>query len=127
MEEKEYSFSYSATDASKRREEIEQIRLRYVDNSKADDNVTRLKKLDQKAKSPAMCISLSLGIIGVLIFGGGMSMALSFGMILLGSIIGLVGLVVLSAAYPTYQLLLRKGKKKYAAEILRLSEELLKE
>ena len=45
---------------------------------------------------------------------------------LYGIIIGIVGLLVLSLAYPVYMQVTKKEREKIAPEILRLTEELLK-
>ena len=77
--------------------------------------------------------SIALGIIGALIMGTGMSLAMteigaalgSLAMVL-GIVVGVVGMVLVALAYPLYNRVLKKQREKIAPEILRLSDELLK-
>ena len=93
------------------------------------NKVRQLKKLDEKAKLPAFITALSIGIIGALIFGTGMCFALGqFGagalFMAAGIVLGLVGAAICIINYPLYKKLLKKGKEKYAFEILELAKEI---
>ena len=74
-----------------------------------------------------------MGILGALIMGTGMSLAMtdigaalgSLAMIL-GVVIGLMGMVLAALAYPVYNRTLTKEQQKIAPEVLRLTEELMK-
>ncbi|MDE6614764.1 MAG: hypothetical protein K2K24_04565 [Clostridia bacterium] len=125
-EKKEFNYSYSAPSAEEKRE-IEYIRKQYTDKKpKQDDkNMQKLRKLHSRVKTPAMAISLSMGIIGTLIFGLGLSMTLEWGLFVWGSLVAVVGLVPIISAYWTHNKVLERQKKKYGEEILRLSQELL--
>ena len=73
---------------------------------------------------------LSIGIIGVLIFGLGMSLAmqvLGTGVlyITIGIVCGIIGLIGICIAYPVYQKEQEKAKKKYTPRILELIEKLI--
>ena len=76
---------------------------------------------------PGMICALTLGVLGILIFGAGMSLALVWTQtqLVTGVILGVVGFLVMGAAYPVHKKVTDKQKEKYAAEILALSEELL--
>ena len=87
----------------------------------------RLRKLHSKVKSPAMAISLTMGIVGTLIFGLGLSMALEWGLLVWGSLVAVVGLAPIISAYWAHNKILERQKKKYGEEILKLSQELLDE
>ena len=95
------------------------------DNSK----IIALKKLDRRAKLPAIIFTYSCGIVSALIFGTGMSLAMQVigngisGMVL-GIIIGIIGLIGCGVNYPIYKRLLEKGKAKYAYEIVQLAREI---
>jgi hypothetical protein len=74
-----------------------------------------------------------VGIIGALIMGTGMSLAMTRIGAALGSLamvmgiaVGVVGMVLVSLAYPLYNRVLKKQREKIAPEILRLTDELLK-
>ena len=96
---------------------------------KETNKVKQLKKLDERAKLPAFITALSLGIIGTLIFGIGMCFGLGqFGtgavFVIIGVLIGLVGITVCIINYPLYKKILKKGRDKYAFEILELAKEI---
>lgn len=95
------------------------------DNSK----LVALKKLDAKAKLPAIVFAYSFGIASSLVVGLGMCLAMQViggGMALtvLGIVLGLVGFVGWGINYPIYKKLLEKGKAKYAYEIVELAREI---
>ena len=46
---------------------------------------------------------------------------------MLGIIIGIVGIILISVNYPIYKKLINMGKKKYAADIIRLASEISEE
>ena len=92
--------------------------------------VVQLKKLDAKAKRPALVFAYTFGIIAVLIFGAGMCLSMkvigdgSTLMTAIGIIVGVIGLVLVSVNYPIYKKMLESGKKKYAQDIIRLAKEI---
>ena len=95
------------------------------DNSK----IVALRKLDAKAKTPANIFTYTFGIISALVLGTRMSLAMQVigngvtGMIL-GIIIGVIGIIGCCVNYPIYKKLLKKGKEKYAYEIVELAREI---
>ena len=128
MENKEgFSFTYSA----EQQKEIQAIRKKYL--PKEEDKMEQLRKLHAIPTQKAQAASLAVGIIGALIMGTGMSLAMTeIGAALgslaqvLGIVIGIVGMVLVARAYPIYNRVLKKERQKIAPEILRLSDELLK-
>lgn len=82
------------------------------------------KKLDRKAKLPALILAYTFGIIGTLVLGVGMCIAMkvigdgSAGIIALGIIIGIAGIAMVSANYPIYKVIERNRKEKYASAII---------
>ena len=128
MENKDrFSFTYSA----QQQKEVEAIRKKYLPQE--TDKMEQLRKLHAIPTKKARAASLTVGIIGALIMGTGMSLAMteigaalgSLAMIL-GIAVGLVGMVLVALAYPLYNRVLKKQREKIAPEILRLSDELLK-
>lgn len=127
MDEKDtFKMTYSA----QQREEIDQIRKKYVPQEQ--DKMQQLRALDAGATRKANMYSIIVGVIGALILGAGMSMAMTeFGASLgsaafpVGIAIGVVGMIVLACAYPLYNRTLKKEREKIAPEILRLTEELM--
>ncbi len=100
---------------------------------KQTTKVKALKKLDAKAKNPAMIFAMAFGIASALVLGTGMCLcmgvigagtALTMG---LGIGIGCVGIVGASVNYPIYKKILTASKNKYAPDILRLAKEIANE
>jgi len=86
-----------------------------------------LRRLDSIVKNTSTIWSLVLGVVGCLIFGLGFTMILEWNIWLWGIILCVLGSVPMIIAYPVYNYVLKKYKKEYGDEILKLSEELLNE
>ena len=93
---------------------------------KESSKVVALKKLDNRAKLPAIIFTYSCGIISALVFGTGMCLAMKVigNSMALGIIIGIVGLIGCGVNYPMYKKMLEKGKAKYAFEIVELARQI---
>ena len=115
-----FEYTYSA----KEQEEIEKIKRKYM--PKEENKLESLRKLDRQVTRKGEVSSLCLGIVGGLIMGGGMSMCMLWADSLLipGIVLGLLGMVVLGMAYPTYIKITEKEKERLAPQILALTEEL---
>ncbi len=131
MSEQNNSFSY--TYSAKEQNEIEAIRKKYVaDTSDTTDKMALLRKLDAGVTNKATTVSLCVGIVFALLMGFGMSLIMteigdSLGTTLewaIGLICGIMGMVGVIAAYPLYQWILNRERKKVAPQILKLTEEL---
>lgn len=87
-----------------------------------------LRRLDESAVKKGTMMSIVLGVIGTLFLGVGMCCVLVWQNVWFvpGIVIGMVGLVVLSLAYPVYMKVTKKEREKIAPEIMRLTDELLK-
>ncbi|MBQ9113513.1 MAG: hypothetical protein IJY05_01165 [Clostridia bacterium] len=126
MGNKEFYYTYSAPSETERKE-IESIRAQYTEKTVVQETkLEKLRRLNRQVTSAATMIALILGVVGVLIFGGGMSLVLVKGIWIWGVLLGAVGAVVFGVAYPVYRWVFNRNKKKYGAEILQLSEELLR-
>ena len=95
------------------------------DNSK----IIALKKLDKKAKMPAIVFAYSFGIFSSLVVGTGMCFAMQVigsGIIsmVIGIIVGIIGFICCGINYPIYKKMLESGKQKYAFEIIELAKEI---
>ena len=108
----------------------ESIAKDYVpkDNSK----IVALKKLDIKAKMPATVFTYTFGIVSALVLGTGMSLAMKVigsgtVSVAIGIIIGIIGIIGCSVNYPIYNKMLKKGKEKYAFEIVELARQICEE
>lgn len=127
MENNSFEYTYCA----QQQKEVEEIRKKYL--PREEDKMERLRKLHAVPTQKAQAASLAVGIIGALIMGTGMSLAMTdigaalgtFAMVL-GILVGVAGMVLVALAYPLYNRTLKKEREKIASEILRLSDELLK-
>ena len=99
------------------------IRDQYAD--KKESRLDQLKRLDNKVKSPGKVISIMLGIGGSLLMGAGMANIMVWNVMGAGLAMGIPGMALALLAYPVYKLITDKRKKKYANEVLTLSNELL--
>lgn len=121
-EPKTFQYTYSSGD----QEEVRKIRSKYMpaEESKLD----RLRRLDSQVTRKAGTYALTLGVLGTLILGTGMSCCMVWGgpVFVWGIVIGLAGMAALSLAYPLYGRIVRKEREKIAPEILRLTDELMK-
>ena len=126
-----FSYSYSAKEQS----EIKRIRDKYTAPVEVEDKMSRLRRLDASVTNTAQAVALVFGIIGTLILGFGMSLIMtelaeSLGIsgdtaMVIGIIVGVLGGVVASLAYPIYNAIVKAKRKKLAPEIIRLADELL--
>ncbi len=99
-------------------------------SNKETSKVVALKKLDKKAKRPSDIFAYTFGVISSLVLGVGM--CLCMGQIgggttiafILGIAVGLIGIAGCSVTYPIYKALRKKGKEKYAEDIMLLAKEI---
>lgn len=126
-ENETFRYTYSA----KQQEELLNIRKKYTEQS--EDKMNKLRRMDRAVTRKATAVSIGVGVVGTLIMGVGMSLVMSeFGELLgnaaqpVGIIIGVIGMAMLVCAYPLYNVIVKKERKKIAPEILRLTEELMK-
>ena len=131
-ENKGFQYTYSA----KEQAELKRIREKYTSPTETEDKMERLRRLDASVTQTAQVVALVFGIIGTLILGFGMSLCMTnLGEILVshrdmamvvGIIIGVVGGILASLAYPIYCAIVKAKRKKLAPEIIRLTDELMK-
>ena len=109
------------------KEEAKQILEHYTLKPKAaqSSSLDEMHAIDNRIQRKALIVSLTLGIIGTLTLGGGMSMVMVFTdkLIIPGIIIGLIGLAIAFAAYPVHNKILRREHEKNAERIKALAEE----
>ena len=123
MSKSKFFWEYRAP-TPEEREKIGQLRAQYATEEVA---LSRLRRLDARVRRLASAAAFLMGAAGVLLFGAGLSMVLAGDLLFGGSAVALLGALPVAAAYPVYERLLRHGKKKYAKEILQLSDALLRE
>lgn len=99
-------------------------------SEKGVNKIDELKALDKKVKQPAMIFALAFGIVGALVLGLGMCLAMKViggttVLMVVGIAIGLVGIAMVVVNYPIYQRILSNRKKQYSEEIIKKSNEIL--
>lgn len=111
----------------KERKEIEDLRGQYEEKKTTDMDV--LRKKNKKVKLPAEIFAWTFGILGALVMGVGMCLAMRVigDQFVLGIIIGILGIAMVCANYFIFRAILSSRKKKYAKEILELTSQLLNE
>jgi len=127
MEQHEsFEYTYSAA----QQQEVEAIRRKYL--PKEEDKLAQLRKLHNSATKKAQAWAVTLGVIGALILGTGMSLCmtelsgfLGGTAMFVGIPVGIVGIVLVALAWPLYNRILQKERRKIAPEILRMTDELL--
>lgn len=121
----DFEFKYSAP-ITEERKEIESIRNSYSVHSESN-KLMRLRELDAKVKNVPTVVSLVVGIIGLLVFGLGLTMILEWKLLVWGIIVSALGFVLMCGALPINKKLSSTLKAKYSDEIIKLSDELLNE
>ena len=127
----EHKDSFRYTYSAPQQQEVESIRKKYL--PKEEDKMELLRHLHKQPTQKAQAASIAIGVIGTLIMGTGMSLAMTelgaalgnLAMIL-GALIGIAGMLLVALAYPVYNRVLKTERQRIAPEILRLTDELLK-
>lgn len=109
---------------------VQKIRTQYTE--KQHTELDALRELDRKVKAPATTFAYVFGTISALVMGSGMSLIMTDIAQTLGIaapmgpgiVIGLVGLVMAIANYPIYKGILTSRRKKFAPQIIALSDRL---
>ena len=111
---------------------VEKIRTQYTE--KENTQLDELKKLDAMVKRPVNVFAYVFGSVSAIVMGSGMSLVMTdiggkIGMensLVPGIVIGVIGMLLAIVNYPMYKKLLNSRKKKYAEQILKLSERIMK-
>jgi len=106
----------------------QKIRIQYME--KTPSELDALRELDAKVKRPANVFAYVFGSLSAMIMGAGMSLVMTdigatigiTGALVPGIAIGVVGLGMALFTYPVYKSILKARKKKYGAEIRKLSD-----
>ena len=126
MEKRSFEYTYSA----RRQQEVEAIRSAYL--PREEDPLESLRRLHAIPTRKAQAAALTVGILGALLLGFGMSLcmtvlgaawgAMAF---VIGIPVGLAGIALAALAWPVYTRVIRRERERIAPEILRLTDELI--
>ncbi len=108
---------------------VQKIRSQYLERQPSE--LDELRALDARVRRPANIFAYSFGSLGAIVMGAGMSLVMTdlaetLGLsspMVPGVIIGVVGMAMAIANYPIYRGILTSRRKKYAAQVLKLTEE----
>ena len=111
---------------------VKKIRTQYTE--KQHTELDELKALDAKVKKPANVFAYTYGSVSAVVMGAGMSLVMTdIGAIVglasamvPGIAVGVIGMGMALSTYPIYKKILNNRKKKYAAEIMALSDKIMK-
>lgn len=127
-----FHYTYSA----EQQEEIQSIRNKYIPKPTEENKMEQLRRLDASVTQKATTVSIAVGLIGTLVMGLGMSLVMSelaelFGAyrklaLPIGIVLGVIGIGLVCCAYPLYNRTIKKEREKIAADIIRLTDELMK-
>jgi len=109
----------------------QKIRTQYME--KESTELDALRELDAKVKRPANVFAYTFGSISAIVMGTGMSLVMTdigatigiTSALVPGTLFGVVGLCMALLTYPMYKRILDSRKKRYAAEILSLSDKIM--
>lgn len=109
---------------------VQKIRTQYTE--KQHTELDALKALDKKVKRPANLFAYGFGTLGALVMGAGMSLIMTDLAATLGVaqpmgpglVLGILGLLVVLINYPIHKTMLTSRRKKYAGEIIALSDKI---
>ncbi len=113
---------------------VEKIRTQYTQEKLQENaDLEALKELHDQVRLPANVFGFTFGGVGTLLMGTGMSLSMTeLGQVLgyedpmfLGVALGLVGIAMMIANYPIYNSILTSRQKKYASQIIALSDKLM--
>ena len=111
---------------------VQKIRTQYTE--KQHTELDELRELNRKVRTPANVFAYVFGSLSALVMGCGMSLIMTdIGQTIgvaspmtPGIVIGLVGLAMAIANYPVYSGMLARRRKRYAQQIIRLSDRITK-
>ena len=111
---------------------VEKIRSQYTAQENTD--LDALKALDAKVKRPANVFGYTYGSLGAVVMGAGMSLVMTdigtkIGLtatLVPGIAVGVAGMGMVLSTYPIYKKILNSRKRKYAHQILELSDRITK-
>ena len=111
---------------------VEKIRSQYTEQEHTE--LEELKALDAKVKRPANVFGYIHGSVGAVVMGAGMSLVMTdigtkIGLtatLVPGIAVGIAGMGMVLSTYPIYKKILNSRKKKYAHQILELSDRITK-
>ncbi len=112
---------------------VQKIRTQYTEKEYTE--LDTLRELDRKVKAPALRAAYTAGTLAALVMGAGMSLVMTDigttvgiqNSLSVGIVIGVIGMAAALINYPVYKKILTGRRKKYAEEIIKLSDSIMEE
>ena len=110
---------------------VQKIRAQYMEREASE--LDELRALDWRVKRPANIFGYVFGSISAIVMGCGMSLVMTDigntvgiqNSMAVGIVVGALGLAAAALTYPIYKKLLVSRKKRYADEIIKISESII--
>lgn len=111
---------------------VQRIRTQYTE--KQHSGLEELTALDRKVRRPANIFAYTFGAVGALIMGAGMSLVMTdigrtLGLaepVIPGIAVGVFGMLMAIVDYPIYRKLMPRRRKRYAQQVIALSDSIMK-
>lgn len=111
---------------------VQKIRTQYTE--KEHTGLEELKRLDRKVKRPADIFAYVFGSAGAVVMGSGMSLVMTdigaragvANTMAAGIVIGGIGMLIAIVNYPVYKKILASRRRKYADEVIAVSDRIMK-
>ena len=111
---------------------VQKIRSQYTE--KAHTELDALKALDAKVRKPAAVFAYIYGSVSAVVMGAGMSLVMTdigamvgiASAMIPGIAIGILGMGMALTTYPLYKKMMDRRRRKFAPQILALSEKLMR-
>ncbi len=119
-----FSFTYSL----KERQEIEEIKKKYIVDEtepKTKSPAEKIRQIDKNVETTATIISIAVGIAATLIFGVGLTLCLKDHVYTSGIIVGSTGLIGMGITPVVHRFILKHRRERTSKKILKLIDEYL--
>lgn len=132
MKHKTETYTSTYVFSAVQQEEVKQIYQKYQPpeegklSSAEDEKMKCLRRLDKSVNRYGAAAALLTGSLGAVIHGIGISLIQRADIFVLGTIIAVVGVVLILFVYPVYRYAAKRRRKKIKPEILKLCKELMK-
>lgn len=111
---------------------VQKIRTQYME--KESSELDALRELDKRVKRPANIFAYTFGSFSAVVMGAGMSLVMTdigdvvgiTNPMIPGIIIGVIGMAMVISNYPIFRRILNNRRKRYAEQIIVLSDNLIK-
>ncbi len=117
--EKIFTYTYSA----KKHDEVDKILKKYL--PKKESAIEKIQRLDRQVEYKGRTLAITIGIVGTLLLGTGMSCIMELSdCFAIGIIIGIAGILLIASAYPIFKKITKIHRMKIAPQIIELSKEI---